>query len=274
MTLIYRTTMRQQDTNEVTRSGLRMHKNMQSIDQPENTFIHALNIHPSDKQSSTTRSTTTLSTKQCEAFPQGFILVGDIYINNNEFVVFTTNQETSHIARVDKNCNYTIIVDEPTLNFQGTHKVYGTYRLWQGCEDVIYFVDDFNPNRQFNFSRLNNYKTNNTWDVDKFRIQKVTEQPYFKRVEVRNGGGNVLSGSVVIGIRMLDENLNPTKFFSTSREVRVYENAFDIPEGTIGTETNKSIEIEIANLNLEYPFYELVFIPINAGDGLDKTPLL
>lgn len=222
--------------------------------------------------------------------PDGYVPIGKIYTGNNSAVIFSVNSKdnTSEIGLFNTDLGYNTIVNdkestpENRLNFKISHQISGVYRLRRGCERTVYFTDNLNKPRYFNLDRLYEFKdSSGKWKSQLFDLQKTYETiPNFRKIEVLNSGGFIKPGSYNFSIQYLDSSLNPTEFMTVSNIVKIYndsttDNISNI-NGSINSEadylkypaTNKSINIELDNLDKSYPFYRVAVIECNSGSGL------
>ena len=97
----------------------------------------------------------------CGDLPEGYFPIGKVYIGDNKNAIFSVNPELglSEIGVIDDMCNYVTHVNTDKLNFKLTNQIDAVYRLRQGCEKTIYFTDNLNPPRIFNFNSPNNFKS-------------------------------------------------------------------------------------------------------------------
>ncbi len=225
--------------------------------QPENTYTYSLN--------SVVRNNI-LSTEYGfilkNQIKPGYIIVSTSYMSNNRVVVFSTNNNLSEIGIFDGTTYVTHV--NAKLNFSNLYKIDCTYRLRNGCEDVIYFTDDYNPIRFFNFSRSSNFKSNGDWNVNKFNLIKNAKIPNISNIKVVESGGRVKAGSVIFAIQYLDDDLNPTHFVHSTHPVLLYKGGTDSPIGTYDDLLiAKSVEFNISNIDQDFKFYRIAVAYIN-----------
>jgi len=97
------------------------------------------------------------STFKCADFP--YTVIGSIYISEDKWVVFTTNDVDSEIGIFDESlCGskgaYTKLVNCPCLNFKRSHLITGVFRKRYDCERLIYWDDGLNPTRSVDIDKL------------------------------------------------------------------------------------------------------------------------
>lgn len=226
------------------------------------------------------------SNEVCYDLPLGFIPLGNVYIGEQETLIFLCSPAGNSIIGIaDRECNFSILVDDTNqvtkLGFKITQQIEATYRLRRGCERTIYWIDP-RP-RILVLEKLEEFKDQLTgdWDFTKFNLFKTYSKiPIVKNIDVLNAGGVLLSGNYNFSIQYLDENLNPTEFIVSSPTVNVYVDDLEIPfreiEGSSSLEssyfipnpTSKSIKIEFENLDTSYPFYRIAIIEGTSGTGI------
>lgn len=265
-------------------------KDSDEKDQPEGTVRFALNaVKESDNGEYSTYSTEE-SLQELDVLPLGYILLGKCYISNNKIALLSVSGDNSvsEIGIFDANTDtYTTHVNDATsplknkLKFDVVNQIDVIYRLRGGCKDTIYWTDDKNPPRYYDFSSPESFKDQlGNWVAGKFNLQKVYDKiPEFTNVTVEESGGNILPGSYNISIQLVDESLNPTEYIRTSPTVKIYNDALSKPyaeiSGSINSEeehlqflnTNKAIKIELGNLDQNYMYYRLAIVCANSGTG-------
>lgn len=270
------------------------HSDFSPVDQPDGTFRMGLNLVKSTKDGRGNSISNENANDICGNFPEGYIPIGKVYMNNGRNVVWLCNlDETSNeIGVVDKDCNYTTIVSGK-LGFTLNHQISATYRLRRGCEDVVYFTDGNVSVKYFNLNRLQDfysqkYKTwlanpvgsftGQRWDVNKFNLFPAYTVPCFSGMEVLTGG-QIKSGTINFAIQYVDSNLNPTNFIYSSQLVPIYASSLSSTYSSIvgssnvdvdplaGTPpTNKSVRLTLSSLDNTYTFYRIAVI-----EATDKT---
>jgi len=222
------------------------------------------------------------SNDMCAELPEDYIPIGKEYMNNGKSVIFLvkSDETLSEIGIVDDECNYETHVNAD-LGFKVTNQIDVTYRLRRGCERTIYFTDDLNKPRVYNFDKPEDFKNKyKEWDIDKFNLFKIYDKiPNFKRVEI-NENGELPAGSYNFSIQYLDEDLNPTEWITTTDIIVIYNDNFTSKpfseiRGSTNLKndyqdfglTNKAIRIFFSNLSEDFPFYRIAIIKANNGSG-------
>jgi hypothetical protein len=134
---------------------------------------YALNAQLEDQEGNHFHYGSEVGTTYIKEIPTGHVVVGHINMERNETVLFTTDGTNSTIGILSRNDNmayhYEIKVDDTKqtkkLNFKKEGYVRGVYRLLNGCDKVIYFVDGVNKDRRVNINQLDSYKIADTQSV-------------------------------------------------------------------------------------------------------------
>jgi hypothetical protein len=134
---------------------------------------YALNAQLEDQEGNHFHYGSEVGTTYIKEIPEGHVVIGHINMERNETVLFTTDGTNSTIGILSRNdnmaYNYEIKVDdtkqEKKLNFKKQGYVRGVYRLLNGCDKVIYFVDGINKDRRLNINQLDSYKLPDTQSV-------------------------------------------------------------------------------------------------------------
>ena len=255
------------------------------VRQPENTTRFVLNGVNESNQGDLGVLSTEEGNAISHAFPEDFIPLGSVSINNNSSAVFLGNGVDSLIITVKKNLEIQIYFDDREdtnkLGFKLGKKIDAIYRLRRGCESTLYWVDP--KPRKFILERPDKFKNSEgEWNIPSFDlIRKINKIPEFQNFEVFNSGGSLPPGSYLFSVQYLDSDFNPTAFVDSAGPIRIYqdsknsifrkirgsstkEEAFYQPEST-----SKSIRILLQNLDTEnYPFYRIAIGEVNTGSGL------
>ena len=283
---------KQLQNNNISQFNGGLHTDNSLIDSPKGTYRFALNSVNETELGDFGFISNEESNEQCASLTTGYIPIGKCYIGDNETVIFSVSADNSmsEIGILDNNCNYTPIVNdvdsipEDKLNFKVEYQIQATYRLRKGCEKTIYFTDNLNKPRYFNFNKLSNFKNSDgTWDSSKFNLQKTYEKiPVFEKLDVLDSGGNLEAGSYNIAIQYVDENLNATEWITVSNIIKIYNDlsnkSYSEINGSINSavdylnypQTNKAIRVnfEPSSLDKDFLYYRLAIIESNNGSGL------
>jgi len=218
------------------------------------------------------------------ALPDNKSIVGSIYGEDNELYLFSTDGTLSEIGLFKKD-NYTELVVSDCLGFNLEYPITGEYRVRNGCEKVIYWCDKFNPDRFFNISKPEEFKTGGVFDCNKFKVNSSVIVPKIDLLRVNDSGGNLPVGSYFFQVEILDTNENvifssditpqtPIYDESQNQAYTIIDGALNIPQydATIGgvPTTTKSITLSITNLDTSFSFLRInVFRKIAATGAMD-----
>lgn len=265
------------------------------LEQPKESYRYALNMVNASNEGDMLTATTEMSNEALSLFPNGFKILGTVYMNDDNICVFGVAGAYDYIGILTKYQEFNIIVKTLVLNFSVNNPIQAVYRMRRNQQRVVYFVDGLNKPRIFNFDRLYDFYSNahkiwldnNTteylgekWEAIHFDLIKTyTKIPEFTKVEVLNEGGMIPSGSYSIAVQLVDENLNPTEWITVSHPVRIYNDSLDFPYSQIRGSRNtqndaqwfvpssKSIRWTLGNLDKNFSFYRVAVLQANQGDG-------
>lgn len=212
-------------------------------------------------------------------------LVGSIYAENNELYLFSTNDEGECEIGLFKEGKYNPIVETSCLNFNLEYPVTGQFRIRNGCEKVIYWSDKINPDRYFNITKPEEFKSGGEWDCNKFKIAPTVLVPKLDLIKVNDSGGSLPCGSYFFQAEILDTSLNVVYTSDVTPQTPIYDESQNQGYGTIDgglntpqydptiggiPTTTKSITISIANLDTSFNFIRVnVFRKIAATGATD-----
>lgn len=275
--------------DNINRPAKGLHLDNSYIDTPKDTYRFALNSTTETELGDFAFIGNEESNSPCANFPIGFTPIGKEYIGDGRTVIFlvNSNETVSEIGIYDDTCKYETHVNDSTseikdkLNFKISKQINATYRLRRGCERTIYWVDDYNKPRYYNFDKPQNFKnTDGTWSSNKFNLQKTYSKiPAFQKIEVLDSGGNLEAGSYNIAIQYVDESLNPTEWITTSGTIKIYNDlqskTYREINGSINSDsdyinfpkTSKAIKVQFSNLDSDFLYYRLAIIESNNGSG-------
>ena len=134
---------------------------------------YALNAQLEDQEGNHFHYGSEVGTTYIKDIPDNHVVIGHINMERNETVLFTTDGTNSTIGVLSRNddmsYHYEIKVDDSKqtkkLGFKKEGYVRGVYRLLNGCDKVIYFVDGINKDRRININQLDSYKLPDTQSV-------------------------------------------------------------------------------------------------------------
>lgn len=212
------------------RSGL--HQDNSFIEQPREALRFALNAISETNEGDQTFIANEESNELCFQLPDTYIPLGQVYVSNNETVIFSVKDDEtlSEIGIVDADCNYTTLVNAD-LGFTLNNQIDATFRLRRGCERTVYWVDP--KIRFFNIDRPELFKTPDSteaeindptanWVINNFfLLKRYSSIPQFEDIGIEETG-QLLPGSYNFAIQYLDSNLNPTEWITTTEVIPIY----------------------------------------------------
>lgn len=220
----------------------------------------------------------------------GKVILGKIYVGDNENVIFTIEDGVSSIFLIDDNCNYKLLVDDKDankkLNFSEHHQITGIFRMRNGCHKTIYFTDNYNPPRYLDISNVNDFKEiiqsvprieYGALDVDKMLLQKTYDIIPALHVEISNAG-SLLSGSYNLSVRYVDADLNASEWINSTEPIMIWQdNTMNYSTTRVSSNedndfrkygpTNKSIRVWCDNSKLDHSYNYIQFALIGATSG-------
>ena len=249
--------------------------------QPKGTYTFALNAVDSSSEGDMFSISNENSNDGCASIPDSYALIGSVYMEDDATLLFLVDEDTNNsvIATLNKNCQFTELVVSDCLGFSLENQIEGTFRIKNGCERIVYFVDHSNPDRYINIDDLEifleegftiNDASVSKWNCSKFNIDKVYQNACISLVEINEFGGNIPVGTVQFAVQHLDENLNGSGFTDSTNTIPITNDSYgldyeDIDGADPDTPTSKSVEISISNIDTEYEYIQVAAIITNSG---------
>lgn len=203
-------------------------------------------------------------------FQKQRVQIGAINISRTEIAIFSVIGEKSYIG-LQIGDTYSDIV-EAKLNFNVSNPIKGFFVLVKGCERTVYFNDDLNTDRYFNFDDINSFKTNGEWDTNKFKQKPTVNQPNISNIIVNNTGGSLKSGKYSFAVEILDKDENTLFLSQSTRGINIWfdslGNSYQDIHGSFNLDntslvdggkdlTNKSITLSLTNLDTSFYYYRI-----------------
>lgn len=249
----------------VIRPNKGLHQDNSPQDQPKDTYRFALDSVNETELGDFAFLGNEEGNEPCDALPENFIPIGKVYLGEGQVIIFSVSKDEtiSEIGILNDGCIYTTHVNDEfslpqnKLNFKVTKQIQGTYRLRRGCERTVYWTDDFNKPRYYNFDKPEDFQTSGEWIGTKFNLFKQYNSiPIFSNIEVLNSGGVLVPGSYNIAVQYVDEGLNPTEWMAVSDILNVYNDrtteAFLDIQGSLNNEGTdyENFPIQLKQLEL------------------------
>ena len=234
--------------------------------------------------------TNELGTLLCTTMSAGFIIIGVQQLDGDEFAIFSVVDENgySEIGIFNQaTCEYKPLVTASCLNFNSSYRIKTLFRILGGCERVVYFTDGVNPYRSINIDKVSDYyDENQNFDCSRLELSRPFQIPGMELLRVDDGNGQIPLGTWRFRIRYLDQDLNPTNWMlltagipivdeSLSGDFYQVDGGYNIAskadsEGGVPI-SSKSITLQISNLDLSFPYYQIVAIGRTTGIGFSTV---
>lgn len=248
------------------------------VEQPANSARYVLNgviDSPSGDVMNYQNELGTNLIKQLSYSPIGHINI------NNDVVIFSTDNTTSEIG-ILSNDIYTTLITTDCLGFQTSAMIKGEYKILNGCDRVIYWNDNLNPDRSINIDQLTDYQNSNgDWDCNFMKLNPDYLIPYISDLTINDTGGSLDSGSYAFAVEILDDNLNSIVVGLATDYIPVYADklnsdyesihgSFSQTVNTVegGAITSKSFNLTLSNLDTRFKYARLLISARNSNRGL------
>lgn len=257
--------------NNVFNKGLNL--DVRELHQPEGSYRFALNaINELENGSNLMSLSNESGNYECLNLPKGSIPVGSILLLNSEIILFLKNDSSkdSIILANLENCSYKTLLEGTCLNFE--KQVQGVYRVLNGCDRVIYFVDGINPDRVVNIDNILDNPTSHSYlndqgyfDCNLIKNKRDLNLASITDITVNNSGGNLGLGVYQIILQYEDSYGNGTDYFSHTLPIPIiYGNYGSQYKNLMGGDpiifptTNKSISFNITNVDQKFNYLNIV----------------
>lgn len=259
------------DKSQINSFQLGLNKDLHDKAFPEGAYTFSLNSINETEEGNFSAISTEKGTTLCGSFPEGFFPNGKIF-TGEEHIVFLYNHETQESELgIVKDCVYSSIVRADCLNF--SRKIQGTFRIFDGCDRIIYFCDGGNnPDRAFNIDEYLRNPTDNDYinssgslDCSLIKLSPDFTVPCITDINIQNTGGNLAPGMYQVFLRYQDSNGNLTTTIAESAK-------FPIISGYLGGNyneltgadpanspiTSKSILVTVNNIDESYEYLDII----------------
>ena len=198
--------------------------------------------------------------------------IGAINLPDNNVVIFSTDNTTSEIGLFNKG-DYTAIVTSTCLGFSTSKMIRGEFKLLNGCDRVVYWGDNLNPDRQFNLDDPESYQdSTGNWDCNLFKLNPDYTVPYISNLIVNDTGGDIEAGAYAFAIEILDDNLNSITVGLATNYIPIYDDnqssSYNSINGSFSSSTNsveggtestsKSITLTLDNLDTRFTYARIL----------------
>ena len=246
--------------------------------QPEGTSRYRLNAIPESNLGEQGNFSNELGNISKIVLPDNNLIIGHIPILDNKTIIFSVQADNSNSEiglYNEKFETYVTLINADCLSFKITNQVRGEFKVREGCNTNIYFTDNINPWRAIDIDNLDQYKDNlGNWDCNLFKLFRDYNQTNVD-MQVFNTGGNTKVGMYQFTYQYLDDDFNPQPWNTPSNPIPIVKDSLNEYTGLDGdvtnTDTNKSIQITISNIDTRYKFVRIGLITSILGTGFNSN---
>lgn len=262
---------------------------------------HSLNNILKDNEGGVGSITSEPGNELC--FPLSGRPIGSINVGEVSYI-FSYNSGNGDIEIGSAtNCTYNTILTTSCFGYDETSIVKGVSFDNRDCERILVFSDGVNEDVLLNINTLSEYYTEdyadyltgggdpNDYILEKFNCNKFLFTPnytnaYIDNVDILQTGGSLYLGSYWFALQYLAEDGSPTDYFYISNKCVVtpdsetetsliinggYNESYNWNEEVGGLpKTNKSIRLNINNIDTSFAKLRISVIRANTGDGVTK----
>ncbi len=205
-----------------------------------------------------------------------YTVIGVIYIEDDKWVLFSTDDVNSEIGIFDESeCSYTKVVNDRCLNFKQTNLISGVIRSNFDCTKSVYFADGLNPDRVLNLDNPPYIKKpkkqtqsqtcadpeyTTDLDCEALRIAPLLD-PICLSLSNSDSGGSMPNGSYQVVAAYTVNNIRVTDYFMPSNVQSLFSHA-NVAGG---------LEVEISSIDLSFDEFELVLISTVAANAVSRS---
>lgn len=275
-----------QDSNTPSKLMMGLYKDNHPLEQPEGTARFVLNGIKEGYDGNFNDYQSEPSNELCFELDSGYKVIGSIYLNDGEKILFATNNTISKIILVDAYCNITELVSNECLGFSTQYNITGEYRIRKGCNRTIYWSDSFNSDKWLDIDELDSFKdSSGNWDCNLMKLNSDFVIPIIEVESVNNTGGTLIPGSYSFGIELLDNNFNTVDYGLFTNYIPIYNdstsetykniygnlpNSFTSDLGGI-VNTSKSISLNLNNLDTRFSYVRVVVLARITSNGFNES---
>ena len=211
---------------------------------------------------------------QCGVIP--YTVIGAIHMYGDEWIVFSTDNNTSEIGTFDDSeCKYTTLVNDTCLSFNKKFLITGAAKENFDCSWEVYWDDGNNPSRSLNIDDIpwKKYISSplgdpcvlysdiepNVLDCEQLRLAPLLDTPCVQ-LDKNTDGGMLPNGAYQAFIAYVENEQKVTDYIGVSNIQTLWSH-----RGTSG-----SLDVSISNLDTDYDYYELIILARNQGQNFAK----
>lgn len=256
----------------VARAGLDMDSSLNNTDKGK--LSYALNATIQNFDGNSVNYQNEMGNTFCLQFPEGFILIGSHYIQEQyKHIFFLSNPETlgSQIGyMVNNDCQYHILTDADCLNFNPKYPIHKIYHRITNCSTEIYWTDGLNVRRYMNIDDIPLKKDPGSDDcnptyLNELDCNRIKMIPDFDipKIEYKDviSGGETPAGTYQFAIQYSDAQSSPlTSYYSVTNPLPLGDPS--IISNNFNYNVGKSIILDISNLDTSglYQYFNLAVI--------------
>lgn len=279
---------------EVLHNGL--HLDNDRLSQPPGTIRFGVNLIRETEIGERGSLSTEPGNESCFNIPIGYTLIGSINIDQDKLVLFLTNNVTSKIW-LFHDCNTHEVVSSDCLGFSTANRINGVFNQTACCRH-IYWCDGVNNDRYFDLDNPSDFYSDaliahldagnpigtfvgEKWNCELFNLIPNFSQPTTDVSIIQ--GGLLEYGSYWFTYKYVDRSGSTTHFTNlTNRVIVIDDNAGSNPITISGAyneefvdnalggkpKANKSIKLDLSNLDTNYDQIEVYVVKAVTGDGI------
>lgn len=266
-----------------------MNQDVDPVNQPQGTYRFALNAQLQDIDGNFGNISSELGNEVLGSLPEGKKPIGHVQTDTEDLVLFLYDEDGDHEIGIfsPHAKTYTSYIVASCLNFDDRHPVDALFRIAKGCNRTIYFTDTINYYRVVDLDDLEAYKDDDgNWECSRMRFKRQAQLPRLTPSAVFNAGGSLKIGAYQYSIRYLDDDLNATDWLFITNHINIYDDSTNAPYVTIDggvnavettdeegavAPTNKSVELQIDNLDQSFKYFQIAAIVSLEATGFAST---
>ena len=238
---------------------------------PEGVWTHARNLVNNSHDGQTGTVGNEPSNLHCVTLP--YTLIGCIPIEDNEWVLFTTNNIASEIGLFNEGtCTYTTIVNSTCLKFNTNNLITGVSRRTFDCSKKVYWADGKNPDRVLDINKVPWVKECNTvdscttctntsiLDCEQLRLAPLLTVPCLS-LKKSDGSGNLLNGTYFVAVAYMVNEIRVTDYLQVSNAISIFSHL----------SVAGALDLTITNTDPDFDELEVVIISNINGQSVAKS---
>ncbi len=221
----------------------------------EGQYTHAINAKMNNHEGKFSSIQNEPSTVQCLSTELPYI--SSAPLNNRRFVLFLGDETDSEIGIFDSSaCTYTTVYNSPCLNFSKAYPPKAISQVINNCDEVIYIVDDNNPNRYINLNDVPEAE-----DCNSLLLNSIINVPCLD-ISVSQSGGKLPNGAYQVAIGYAEDDFRITDIYSVTNPVSLFSHQ----------NFGGGVSVELSNIDTDFDQYIIYLIAtVNAGTTVYQT---